>query len=132
MSFAHALKTAIALKEYKDEVAKKKATKEKEWDENVLNKGGVTWFEMIDSKVVEVNGVKKLKHVKKKVKISVLQQHEGFNTISNKGKFCFRNALGNKIYISVRTYIDADKVVRQMMQVKDGAKTPYNISTEIV
>lgn len=29
MSFAHALKTAFALKEYKDEVAKKKATKEK-------------------------------------------------------------------------------------------------------
>lgn len=124
MSFAHALKTAIALKEYKDEVAKKKATKEKEWDENVLNKGGVTWWSLIEI----VDGKKKTK----KIKISVLQQHEEFNTISNKGKFCFRNALGNKIYISVRTYLDADKVVRQMMQVKDGAKTPYNISTEIV
>lgn len=124
MSLGAALKTAIALKEYKDEVAKKKATKEKEWDENVLNKGGVTWWSLTEI----VDGKKKTK----KVKISVLLQHEEFNTISNKGKFCFRNALGNKIYISVRTYIDADKVTRQMMQVKDGAKTPYNISTEMI
>ena len=130
MSFAHVLKTAIALKEHKDEVAKKKATKEKEWDENVLNKGGVTWWSLTD--IVDGVGCNKPKKKTKKVKVCALLQHEEFNTISNKGKFCFRNALGNKIYISVRTYIDADKVVRQMMQVKDGAKTPYNISTEIV
>ena len=130
--FGIALKTAIAIDEYKKETIVKKEQKEKKWNPNVLSKGGVSYAEIIDQKVIEKDGVKKLKPIKKKVKITVVIQGCDTSEYTNKGKFSFRNGLGNRIFMNVKTYIEADKVVRALYELKDDEKTPYLITASAV
>ena len=40
----------------------------------------------------------------KKVKISVLTEKDEFNVISSKGKFLIKNSMGNKVYMSAKSY----------------------------
>lgn len=115
MSLAHALKTAIAIKGYNDEVeaaaAKKKQLKEKSWDIGVLDKGGVTWWVRDVEK--EVGG--KVKIVKQKVKVVCIPDgHDDKYLGETKGKFSFRNGSGNRVYLSVKSYRDANEFVSEV------------------
>ena len=138
MSLASAMKQAKALSDYKMQQQERLQQKEKlkkenkEWNENVLVDGGVSWFEVVEKVVVEKNGVKKLTNKKKKVKVSVILQHQESTTIPNKGKFSFRNGFGNRVFLNVKSYVDADKLVRQIYEIKDGVKTPYLITASAV
>ena len=113
---ALALKTAFAMKEYTDAQQEKIKKDKKEWDENVLTKGGVTYFAMKtpDGKT-------------KKVKISVLTEKDEFNVISSKGKFLIKNAMGNKIYMSVKSYKEADMIIGQIY-----GSGMYRVTTEML
>ena len=113
---ALALKTAFAMKEYTDTQQEKIKKDKKEWDENVLTKGGVTYFAMKthDGKT-------------KKVKISVLTEKDEFNVISSKGKFLIKNAMGNKVYMSVKSYKEADMIVSQIY-----GSGMYRVTTEML
>ena len=130
--FGIALKTAIAVDEYKQETIIKKEQNEKKWNPNVLVKGGVSYVEIVDQKIVEKDGVKKLKPTKKKVKITVILQGHDNTEYTNKAKFSFRNGLGNRVFMNVKTYIDADKVIRAMYESKESDKTPYLITVIVV
>ena len=130
--FGIALKTAIAVDEYKKDTLSKKEKKEKKWNPNVLVKGGVSYIEIVEQKIVEKDGVNKSKSVKKKVKITVILQGHDNTEYGNKGKFSFRNGLGNRVFMNVKTYIDADKVIRAMYELKDSDKTPYLITASAV
>ena len=130
--FGIALKTAIAVDEYKKDTLSKKEKKEKKWNPNVLVKGGVSYVEIVEQKIVEKGGVKKMKSVKKKVKITAILQGHDNTEYTNKGKFSFRNGLGNRVFMNVKTYIDADKVIRAMYELKDSDKTPYLITASAV
>lgn len=115
MSLALALKTALALNEYEIEQQQKKELKEKAWNPDVLVTGGVTWW---NRKVIKHVADKKTNVVKdketiQKVKITVLTQDQEPTEVSNKGKFSFRNACGNRIYISVKSYKEADEFVAE-------------------
>ena len=132
MSLAAAMKQAKALSDYKLQQKEKLKKENKEWNENVLVDGGVSWFEVVEQVVVEKNGVKKLTNKKKKVKVSVILQHQESTTIPNKGKFSFRNGFGNRVFLNVKSYVDADKLVRQIYEIKDGVKTPYLITASAI
>lgn len=126
MSLALALKTALALNEYETEQQQKKELKEKAWNPEVLVLGGVCWWnrkvvkQVVDKKT---NAVKD-KEVVQKIKITVLTQDQDPTEVSNKGKFSFRNACGNRIYIGVKSYKEADEFVAEMY-----GKGTYRVSS---
>lgn len=128
MSLALALKTALALNEYEKEQQQKKELKEKAWNPDVLVTGGVTWW---NRKVVKQTVDKKTNAVKdketiQKVKITVLLQDQEPTEVSNKGKFSFRNACGNRIYVSVKSYKEADEFVAELY-----GKGTYRVSSVV-
>ena len=132
MSLAAAMKQAKALSDYKLQQKEKLKKENKEWNENVLVDGGVSWFEVVEQVVVEKNGTSKIANKKKKVKVSVILQHQESTSIPNKGKFSFRNGFGNRVFLNVKSYVDADKLVRQIYEIKDGVKTPYLITASAI
>ena len=119
MSLALALKTALALNEYETEQQQKKELKallkEKAWNPDVLVTGGVTWWnrKVVKQVVDKKTNVIKNKEVVQKVKIVVLTDQQDPTEVSNKGKFSFRNACGNRAYISVKSYKEADEFVAE-------------------
>ena len=115
MSLALALKTALALNEYETEQQQKKELREKAWNPEVLVLGGVCWWnrKVIKQLVDKKTSVVKDKEVVQKVKITVLTQDQDPTEVSNKGKFSFRNACGNRIYVSVKSYKEADEFVAE-------------------
>ena len=46
--------------------------------------------------------------------------------MGNKGKFSFRNACGNRIYVSVKSYKEADEFVAEMY-----GKGTYRVSSVV-
>lgn len=116
MSLALALRTALALNEYETEQQQKKELKEKAWNPDVLVTGGVTWWnrKVVKQVVDKKTSVVKDKEAIQKVKITVLTQDQDPTEVSNKGKFSFRNACGNRIYVSVKSYKEADEFVSEM------------------
>lgn len=132
MSLAAAMKQAKALSDYKLQQKEKLKKENKEWNENVLIDGGISWFEAVEQIIVEKNGVKKVANKKKKIKVSVILQHQESTIIPNKGKFSFRNGFGNRVFLNVKSYVDADKLVRQIYEIKDGVKTPYLITASAI
>ena len=126
MSLALALKTALALNEYETEQQQKKELKEKAWNPDVLVTGGVTWWnrKVIKQIVDKKTSVVKDKETTQKVKITVLTQDQEPTEVSNKGKFSFRNACGNRIYVSVKSYKEADEFVAEMY-----GKGTYRVSS---
>ena len=126
MSLALALKTALALNEYETEQQQKKELKQKAWNPDVLVTGGVTWW---NRKVVKQVLDKKTELVKdkettQKIKVVVLTDTQDPSEVGNKGKFSFRNACGNRIYISVKSYKEADEFVSEMY-----GKGTYRVSS---
>lgn len=126
MSLALALRTALALNEYETEQQQKKELKEKAWNPDVLVTGGVTWW---NRKVVKQVVDKKTNFVKdkeaiQKVKITVLTQDQDPTEVNSKGKFSFRNACGNRVYISVKSYKEADEFVAEFY-----GKGTYRVSS---
>ena len=126
MSLALALKTALALNEYETEQQQKKELKEKAWNPDVLVTGGVSWWnrKVVKQVVDKKTGVVKDKETIQKIKITVLTQDQDPTEVSNKGKFSFRNACGNRIYISVKSYKEADEFVTEMY-----GKGTYRVSS---
>lgn len=108
-----AMQTAIKHNEMKKELEKqqkekliKKKLKEKEFNIDVLSSGGTTYWKQ---QYTDSNGKTKTKDVK----ITVIPQGQETSDHSNKGKFSFRDGLGNRIYISVRTYADAEQFITE-------------------
>ena len=132
MSLQLALKTALAMKEYNDDVAKKETLRKKEWDEAVLVKGGVVWWCTTEQVVKYVNGITKVANIKKKVKVCVLTSDNEWGDIPNKGKFSFRNAHDCRIFLSVKSYRDAEKVVKEIYGIAKEGKCPYNITSAAI
>lgn len=128
MSLALALKTALALNEYETEQQQKKELKEKAWNPDVLVTGGVSWWnrKVVKQVVDKKTGVVKDKEVVQKVKITVLTDQQDPTEVSNKGKFSFRNACGNRIYIAVKSYKEADEFVAEMY-----GKGTYRVSSVV-
>ena len=126
MSLALALKTALALNEYETEQQQKKVLKEKAWNPEVLVLGGVCWWnrKAVKQIVDKKTNVVKDKETTQKIKITVLTQDQDPTEVSNKGKFSFRNACGNRIYISVKSYKEADEFVAEMY-----GKGTYRVSS---
>lgn len=116
MSLALALRTALALNEYETEQQQKKELKEKAWNPEVLVLGGVCWWnrKVVKQVVDKKTGVVKDKAVAQKIKITVLTQDQDPTEVGNKGKFSFRNACGNRIYIAVKSYKEADEFVAEV------------------
>lgn len=111
------------LQEQKQEKLIKKKLKEKEFNIDVLSSGGTTYWKQ---QYTDSNGKTKTKDVK----ITVVLQGKDSSEFSNKGKFSFTNALGNKIFLSVRSYEDAYKFVDEIYG-KVGNNSFYNVSKEI-
>ena len=132
MSLALALKTALALNEYETEQQQKKELKallkEKMWNPEVLVLGGVCWWnrKVVKQVVDKKTGIVKDKAVVQKVKITVLTQDQDPTEVGNKGKFSFRNACGNRIYIGVKSYKEADEFVAEMY-----GKGTYRVSSVV-
>jgi len=126
MSLALALKTALALNEYETEQQHKKELKEKAWNPEVLVLGGVCWWnrKVVKQVVDKKTNVVKDKETIQKIKITVLTQDQDPTEVSNKGKFSFRNACGNRIYISVKSYKEADEFVAEFY-----GKGTYRVSS---
>lgn len=126
MSLALALKTALAMNEYETEQQQKKELKEKAWNPDVLVTGGVTWWnrKVVKQIVDKKTNVVKDKETTQKIKITVLTQDQESTEVGNKGKFSFRNACGNRIYISVKSYKEADEFVTAMY-----GKGTYRVSS---
>lgn len=126
MSIALALKTALALNEYETEQQQKKVLKEKAWNPEVLVLGGVCWWnrKVIKQTLDKKTNVVKDKEVVQKVKITVLTQDQDPTEVSNKGKFSFRNACGNRIYVGVKSYKEADEFVAEFY-----GKGAYRVSS---
>lgn len=129
MSLALALKTALALNEYETEQQQKKELKEKAWNPDVLVTGGVTWWnrKVVKQVVDKKTNVIKDKVTIQKVKITVLTQDQDPTEVSNKGKFSFRNACGNKVFLSVKSYDEAYRFVNEIY----GSKSFYTVSKEL-
>lgn len=132
MSLALALKTALALNEYETEQQQerelKALLKEKAWNPEVLVLGGVCWWnrKVIKQVVDKKTNVVKDKETVQKVKITVLTDTQDPTEVSNKGKFSFRNACGNRIYISVKSYKEADEFVAEFY-----GKGVYRVSSVV-
>ena len=128
MSLALALKTALALNEYETEQQQKKVLKEKAWNPEVLVLGGVCWWnrKVVKQFVDKKTNVVKDKETIQKIKITVLTQDQDPTEVSNKGKFSFRNACGNRIYISIKSYKEADEFVSEMY-----GKGTYRVSSVV-
>ena len=128
MSLALALKTALALNEYETEQQQKKELKEKAWNPDILVTGGVTWWnrKVVKQVVDKKTNVVKDKETIQKIKITVLTQEQDPTEVSNKGKFSFRNACGNRIYISVKSYKEADEFVAEFY-----GKGTYRVSSSV-
>lgn len=126
MSLALALKTALALNEYETEQQHKKELKEKAWNPDVLVTGGVTWWnrKVVKQTLDKKTNVVKEKETTQKIKITVLKQDQDPTEVGNKGKFSFRNACGNRIYISVKSYKEADEFVAEFY-----GKGTYRVSS---
>ena len=126
MSLALALKTALALNEYETEQQQKKEQKEKAWNPDVLVTGGVSWWnrKVVKQILDKKTNVVKNKVTVQKIKITVLTQDQEPTEVSNKGKFSFRNACGNRIYISVKSYKEADEFVAEFY-----GKRTYRVSS---
>lgn len=126
MSLALALKTALALNEYETEQQQKKELKEKAWNPDVLVNGGITWWnrKVVKQVVDKKTDIVKNKVVVQKVKVLVLTDQQDPSEVSNKGKFSFRNACGNRIYISVKSYKEADEFVTEVY-----GKGTYRVSS---
>lgn len=129
MSLALALKTALALNEYETEQQHKKELKEKAWNPDVLVTGGVCWWnhKVVKQTIDKKTGVVKDKEVVQKVKITVLTDTQDPTEVSNKGKFSFRNACGNKVFLSVKSYDEAYRFVNEIY----GSKSFYTVSKEL-
>lgn len=115
MSIKHALTLALLVKEHNDIQAQKKVLKEKAWNPEVLVLGGVCWWnrKVVKQVVDKKTNVVKDKEAVQKIKITVLTQDQDPTDVINKGKFSFRNACGNRIYISVKSYKEADEFVAE-------------------
>lgn len=126
MSLALALKTALALNEYETEQQQKKELKEKAWNPDVLVTGGVTWWnrKVVKQVVDKKTNVVKDKEAVQKVKVVVLTDTQDPSEVSSKGKFSFRNACGNRIYVSVKSYKEADEFVAEFY-----GKGTYRVSS---
>ena len=130
MSLALALRTALALNEYETEQQQKKELKallkEKAWNPDILVNGGVSWWnrKVVKQVLDKKTGVVKDKEVVQKIKIVVLTQDQEPTEVGNKGKFSFRNACGNRIYIAVKSYKEADEFVTEMY-----GKGTYRVSS---
>lgn len=126
MSLALALKTALALNEYETEQQQKKELREKAWNPEVLVLGGVCWWnrKVVKQVVDKKTNVVKDKEAVQKIKITVLTQDQDPTEVSNKGKFSFRNACGNRIYVSVKSYKEADEFVAEFY-----GKGTYRVSS---
>lgn len=128
MSIKHALTLALLVKEHNDIQAQKKVLKEKAWNPEVLVSGGVCWWnhKVVKQVVDKKTGIVKDKEVVQKVKITILTDQQDPTEVSNKGKFSFRNACGNRIYISVKSYKEADEFVAEMY-----GKGTYRVSSVV-
>lgn len=128
MSLALALKTALALNEYETEQQQKNELKEKAWNPDVLATGGVTWWhrKVVKQVVDKKTNVVKDKETTQKIKITVLTQDQEPTEVGNKGKFSFRNACGNRVYISVKSYKEADEFVAEFY-----GKGTYRVSSVV-
>lgn len=126
MSLALALKTALALNEYETEQQQKKELKEKSWNPDVLVTGGVSWWnrKVVKQVLDKKTGVVKDKEAVQKIKVVVLTDTQDPCEVSNKGKFSFRNASDNRIYLAVKSYKDADEFVAEMY-----GKGTYRVSS---
>lgn len=126
MSIKHALTLALLVKEHNDIQAQKKVLKEKAWNPEVLVLGGVCWWnrKVVKQILDKKTNVVKDKETTQKIKITVLTQDQDPSEVSNKGKFSFRNACGNRIYISVKSYKEADEFVAEMY-----GKGTYRVSS---
>lgn len=126
MSLALALKTALALNEYETEQQQNRELKEKAWNPEVLVLGGVCWWnrKVVKQVVDKKTNVVKDKEAVQKVKITVLTQDQDPTEVGNKGKFSFLNACGNRIYISVKSYKEADEFVAEFY-----GKGTYRVSS---
>lgn len=121
MSIKNAMKQALALSEYKKAIKEKVMKDSKEWNADVLIDGGVSYFPL--NILYDKTGKAKIK----KVKVVVVLQHQDSGDVSGKGKFAFRNALGNRVFLTVRSYIDANEVVKQMF-----GTVCYRVSSSLI
>ena len=108
-----AMQTAMKHHEMKKEIEKqqkqklvKKKLKEKEFDINVLSSGGTTYWKQ---QYTDSNGKTKTKDVK----ITVVLQGQDSSEVSNKGKFSFRDGCGSRVFISVKSYVEAEKFIEE-------------------
>ena len=94
------------LQEQQQEKLIKKKLKEKEFDINVLSNGGVTYWKQ---QYTDSSGKTKTKDVK----ITVVLQGQDSSDYSNKGKFSFRDGCGSRVFISVKSYAEAEKFIEE-------------------
>ena len=121
MSLKYAMQSALALRDYKQSVKEKLMKDNKEWNPDVLIDGGVTYFNY------EYLCDKTQKCKSKKVKIVVTLNSQDSSTVIGKGKFVFRNGMGNKVFMSVKSYTEANNIVAELY-----GKGMYRVSTEMV
>lgn len=103
------------LKQQAQEKLVKKKLDEKEWEVVILTTGGVSYWKQ---EYTDSNGKTKIKNVK----ITVVPQNSEV-TYTNKGKFSFKDGLGNRVHVSCKTYKDAEQFMAEFYGVKK-----YNIS----
>ena len=108
-----AMQTAIKHHEMKKEIAKqqqekmlKKKLKEKEFNIDILSSGGTTYWKQ---QYTDNKGKVKTKDVK----ITVVLQGTDSSDYSNKGKFSFRDGCGSRVFISVKSYAEAEKFIEE-------------------
>ena len=108
------------LQEQQQEKLVKKKLKEKEFNIDVLSSGGTTYWKQ---QYTDSNGKTKTKDVK----ITVVLQGQDSSEFSNKGKFSFRDGCGSRVFISVKSYAEAEKFIEEFY----GAKK-YSISCSAI
>lgn len=99
------------LERQKKEKLIKKKLKEKEFNIDVLSSGGTTYWKQ---QYTDSNGKTKTKNVK----ITVVLQGQDSSVYSNKGKFSFRDGCGSRVFISVKSYSEAEKFIEEFYGVK--------------
>lgn len=119
----HEMKKEIE-KQQKEKLIKKKLSEQvkekKQFDINVLSSGGVTYWKQ---QYTDNDG----KFKTKDVKITVVLQGQDSSYFSNKGKFSFRDGCGSRVFISVKSYAEAEKFIEEFY----GAKK-YSISCSAI